>query len=141
MRQTVPQLPTVAEKWVGAAHSETEYLTIWKRLTGWAMEEIAKVSAWKLLIGISAFFVGVNTSVIGYIVVTQFELANKMIRLESTTLTVARGDVIMEQLHDISTAIAAMPKENPPRWLLDNMARTEKRLDAVEARMAAEHGK
>ena len=128
--------------WLETKLALPEYLQC--RASNWCnamSEELKGISAWKILLGVCTFFIGVNTSIIGYLVLGQVDLQKQQVALAATTLTAAKGETLMAKLSEIDVKLAALPKENPPQWLLDVIKRNEHRIEKLEVRLERMNGK
>lgn len=126
----------VRMNWVETKVHPFEYLLgKAKRFCDAMSDEINGISAWKILLGVCTFFVATNTSIIGYLVIRQVDIQTKQVALENSTMTLSKGELVLNKLAEIDVKLAAIPKENPPNWLIDLIKRNEARIERLETRI------
>lgn len=90
------------------------------------------ISAWKIILAMIGFFVAINSSIIGYIVVKQNAMELRQASLIAGSMTTLEGKELLAAINAIKTDVASIPKENPPKWVLEMIQRTDIKVDKLE---------
>lgn len=107
------------------------------KLCGIMDQELQGVSAWKIMIGMITVFVGLNTSIIGFIVVEQMDMKTKQAEISASRMSTEDGKGLLVAINQVKQEVASIPKENPPSWVLQLIKNNDVRVDKLEARLDA----
>lgn len=95
-------------------------------------QDLKGISAWKIILSMIGFFVMLHSSILGYVLVKQSALEVKQTDLSASRMSTSDGANLLAAINAVKTEVAAIPKENPPSWVLAILQKQDAKLEKLE---------